>query len=182
MKKGFLLAVIIVAGLSINANKATAQSSANATLNVQLSAVQSIKVNSPVVNISISQPDDYLNGKSSGAIDDHLEVTSTGLYTISAKASGALSNGVAANDIPLSALTITPTFKSSATALTGEVYNTLAGTVSTIDQAFIKSSGGTTNAKYKVEYALSSGTGGSNLINRPAGAYVAVITYTIAPN
>lgn len=164
-------------------NNANAQND-YATLNVTLQAIQSIQVNptNKVVNLAIANATDYTTGKSSGALTDHLQVLSTGLFTVSVKASGALTNGTPANDIPLSALTLTPALGSSTTTLTGQVYNTLAGTLTTTDQAFIKATNGTSSAKYTVNYALAPGTGGNNLINRPAGTYSTTITYTIAPN
>ncbi|MHA4896676.1 hypothetical protein ACXZ1K_18145 [Pedobacter sp. PWIIR3] len=179
MKKFLTLAAVLIIGFS--ANKAKAQN-APVTLNVVLAGVQTITASAASVSINLSTAPDYLNGKSSGAITDHLTISSTGLFTISVKASGALTSGTPANDIPLNAVKLTPTFGSSTTTLTGPVLNTMDGTLTTSDQAFIKATNGTTSAKYAVDYMIKPGTASANLINRPAGTYATTITYTITPN
>ncbi|EOR93727.1 hypothetical protein ADIARSV_3067 [Arcticibacter svalbardensis MN12-7] len=176
MKKNLLFVAILLAGVSFN--KANAQ---NATLTLNLAALQSIKINTVAVNIDFATAADYTNGKSSGAIADQIEIVSTGIFTVSVAASGPLSTGTAINDIPLSALTLTPTLASSSTTIvpTLNVVTTLAPAV---PKAFIKSAVGTSNAKFSVNYGISPGVGSVNLLNRPAGAYKTTVTYTIAPN
>ncbi|WP_069660804.1 hypothetical protein [Arcticibacter eurypsychrophilus] len=176
MKKTLLFVAILLAGVS--SNKANAQ---DATLTVNLAALQSIKLNTAAVRIDFASESDYANGKSSGVIADQIEIVSTGIFTVSVMASGPLSTGTAIDDIPLSALTLTPSLASSSSTIvpTLNVITTLAPTV---PKAFIKSLVGTSNAKFSVNYGILPGVGSVNLLNRPAGAYKTTVTYTIAPN
>ena len=178
MKKYFALLTVILLGFSLN--QAVAQNTA--TVNVNLTAVQSIIVDNATnaVNIAIATPADYANGKATLAIANHLQASSTQLFTISASASGNFTTGVITDDIPLTALTITPAFGSSTLTLTGQVYTPATNMVANTPQAIIKSGSGSTDAKFSVMYGISAGLGGANLVNRPAGTYAATITYTIA--
>ena len=177
MKKILLFVAIILSGVFFN--KATAQ---DATLNVSLAAIQSIKINNPIVNIAFTTASDYTDGKSSGAIADQIEILSTGLFTVSVKASGDLAGGASTTAIPLAALTLTPSLSSSATTLAGQTYNVMAGNLAVTDKPFIKASSGTSNAKFSVNYGISPGVGGAYLLNRSAGSYTTTLTYTIAAN
>lgn len=176
MKKYFALLTVILLGVSLN--QAVAQNSA--TVNINLSVQQSIIVDvaSRTVNIDIDQPEDYVNGKASTPINNHLQVVSSGGFTISATALGNFMNG--ADNIPLSALTITPGIGSSTVALIGELSTPATAMVATVAKTIITSTGGSADAKFPINYGISAGTGGVNLINKPEGTYTTTITYTIA--
>ncbi|EOR93728.1 hypothetical protein ADIARSV_3068 [Arcticibacter svalbardensis MN12-7] len=155
----------------------------DANLTVSLAALQSIKLNTATININFLTEADYANGKSSGVIADQIEVFSTGLFTVSVTASGPLSAGDSKNDIPLSALTLTPTLGSSFSTMTQQLYNTIAGTLyKDVPKALIKTSSGTFNAKFSVNYGILPGVGSVNLLNRPVGDYTTTLTYTISPD
>ncbi|WP_069660803.1 hypothetical protein [Arcticibacter eurypsychrophilus] len=178
MKKIILIVALLFDGTFFS--KAKAQ---DATLTVSLAALQSIKLNTAAININFLTESDYANGKSSGVIVDQIEVVSTGLFTVSVMASGPLSAGDPTMDIPLTALNLTPTLASSSSTMNKQVYTTIAGALDKgVPKAFIKTSSGTFNAKFSVNYGVTAGTGSVNLLNRPVGDYTTTITYTISPD
>jgi hypothetical protein len=183
---------LIVAGflLLAQSQKSFAQNTANATLNVVLSDVRSIKVNPSQTNVSLvfANSADYNNGVSSDQVA-HLEVTSTGGYAIKVKSSGpTLVNG--ANSIPVNTITLTPTVgtqKASVgagvTAIIPQSSNTqmgslLAAILNPTAVNFITSPTGVTKQFYDVKYNAS---GGTSYINKAAGTYTTTITYSIEP-
>lgn len=175
---GFLLL-----GVS-SSNLLNAQASANATLNVVLSDVRSIKVNPAQTSVSLtfSNVDDYNNGVSSEQ-NAHLEITSTGGYIIKVRASTAnLVNGP--NTIPANTVLLTPKQSSTGVASTGtgnSVNNTANLTPVNLGASpatIISSTDGATKIFYDMTYKAS---GGPQYINKANGTYTTTITYTIEP-
>ena len=185
MKKILTLLTVVLLGFSVN--DAFAQPTTGATtLKVTLSQAQSIVIGQAEVPITFSTPSDYINGKSSGAQASHIKISSTGKFTVLVKGptTDVISNGTAADDIPLAALSLTPAFEMSSTALTNQTFPLAGGPITIADQALIKADSGANEAFYSVNYHIAAGAAGVNVLNRTTGttSYNAVITYTITPN
>ncbi len=110
MKKVILFAAILFAGVSVakaqtqieKDNKTVidhtsvtegTKSSANTNLTVVLNSIQSISVNTSNVTLEYKTVEDYQKGVSSGLITDHLEINSTGGYSVKVNYSGAQDYG-----------------------------------------------------------------------------------------
>jgi hypothetical protein len=155
---------------------ALGQASDNATLNVVLSDVRSIKVNpaQTSVQLSFNNATDYQNGVNSSQVA-HLEVTSTGGYQVTVKASGpSLQNGT--NVIPVNTITLTPTLSAGYTDA-GLAFQTI--TLSATQQEMITTPNGSPKMVFDVKYTAS---GGQPYIDKPAGTYVTTITFSIEPS
>lgn len=164
-----------------------AQTTASATVNVNLADVRSIKINpnQSVVTLNFNSAQDYTNGVSSQQ-DAHLEVTSTGGYIIRVKASNAnLQNNT--NTIPVSTINITPKINSSSnigSSIIGSYSNMMATTylypanLSLSPALIVESSKGSPKTMYDIQYKAS---GGSNYMNKAPGNYSVTITYSIEP-
>lgn len=165
-------------------NSLNAQASANATLNVVLSDVRSIKVNPAQTSVSLtfSNVNDYNNGVTSEQ-NAHLEITSTGGYIIKVRSSTAnLVNGP--NSIPANTVQLTPKQNSTGVAAAG-VNNAVSKpasltpvNLSASPSTIISSTDGATKIFYDMTYKAS---GGPQYINKANGTYTTTITYTIEP-
>jgi hypothetical protein len=160
-----------------------AQTSANATLNVVLSDVRSIKVNpaQATVTLNFANVTDYNNGVSSTQ-NAHLEVTSTGGYIIKVKSSTPnLVNGT--NQIPVNTVTLTPLQSSggavgTSTSAVGRASTLIPVNLGATATTIISSTDGATKIFYDMTYRAS---GGAPYINKASGTYTTTITYTIEP-
>ncbi len=144
------------------------------TLNVTLVAVQNISVNSgqTTVTITFNESSDYLNGVSSPQLA-HLEVSSTDDFVVKVSTASDLSDG--SNTIPVNTITVTPVYASG----TDPGATATAVALSTTATTILSSTNGTTKALYDVTYDAS---GGSDYVNKPAGTYSTMVTYTISPS
>lgn len=170
-----LRSLAIPAILLAGTQASQAQASDNATLNVVLADVRSIRVNPAqnTVQLNFATATDYQNGVTSDQIA-HLEVTSTGGYQIKVKASGsALLNG--ANAIPVNTITLTPGLNAGYTD-PGATFTSLS--LSATQQQLITTPNGSPRIMFDVRYGAS---GGQPYIGKPAGTYVTTITFSIEP-
>lgn len=171
-----MLAVLLLAFCLGTGDNIYAQASDNATLNVVLADVRSIKLNpaQSTVQLRFNNATDYQNGVVLNN-QAHLEVTSTGGFQVKVKSSGAsLQNGT--NTIPVSTITLTPTLNSGyADAGLGLQTVTLSAT----QQQLITTPNGSTKIVFDVRYTAS---GGQPYINKPAGTYVTTVTFSIEPS
>ena len=177
MKKFLLTAAFFLTAIIFSEVKAQTTTS-TATVTVSLTAVQSIKVNSPAVAINFRRSTDYLNGVNAPQTD-HITFSSTAGYTISALAATDLTGGTGGS-IPISTIDITPTQGTLTSAGQLSATKPLSLTVPAVIYSTASTptgSGGTTEAKLSVNYKAS---GGADYLNR-TGAFSSVITYTIAP-
>jgi hypothetical protein len=168
-------------------NNVFAQTSANATLNVVLSDVRSIKINpaQSVVNLNFTTANDYANGINVSQ-NRHIEITSTSGFIVKVKASGNnLTNGT--NTIPVNTITLTPflntasmqrTMVASGSSFANSVY-TFPITLSPTPKLLVESSYGSTQIFFDINYASS---GGASYMNKVSGTYSTTITYTIEPD
>lgn len=166
-----LLAVGLGAGQT-----AFGQASDNATLNVVLADVRSIKLNpaQTTVQLNFNNASDYQNGVLLNQAA-HLEVTSTGGFQVKVKSSGvSLQNGT--NTIPVSTITLVPSLSSGYTDM-GASFNTV--TLSPTQQQMITTPNGSARVVFDVRYGAS---GGQPYIDKPAGTYVTTITFSIEPS
>lgn len=170
-----LSVLLLTAGLGA-ADNIYAQASDNATLNVVLADVRSIKLNpaQSTVQLRFNNANDYQNGVVLNN-QAHLEVTSTGGFQVKVKSSGpSLQNGT--NTIPVSTISLTPTLNSGyADAGLGLQTVTLSAT----QQQLITTPNGSTKIVFDVRYTAS---GGQPYINKPAGTYVTTVTFSIEPS
>lgn len=169
-----LFASALTAGSITKSNQVNAQASSSATANlsVVLSDLRSITVASPNVSVPITTAAHYQTGNST-TVNNHLQVTSSAAYKITATAATAnLVNG--ANNIPVSTITLTPT----AGTVTGSgtvAYNSQP-LVTATPGTLVAGTAGTTSSSFNIKYAASGGS--AYLV--PAGTYTTTVTYTIA--
>jgi hypothetical protein len=174
--KSRILAVLLLAWCLGAGNNMYAQSSDNATLNVVLADVRSIKLNpaQTTVRLNFNNATDYQNGVFMDNLS-HLEVTSTGGFQIKVKSSGTfLQNGI--NTIPVNTITLRPTVTSGYTDA-GLGLQTI--TLSATNQQMVTTPNGSSRMFFDVRYTAS---GGQPYINKPAGTYVTTITFSIEPS
>jgi hypothetical protein len=171
-RKISLVIAIILVGF-IYSSKLSAQASASSTVNIVLANVSSIKVNAAQTSVALnfSNADDYNNGVSLAQVQ-HLEVTCTGGYQVTVKASGpTMING--ASTIPVSTITLTPSISSGSTDA-GAAFTPVS--LSATPQNMITTPNGATKIYYDLRYKAS---GGPQYIGKAAGTYTTTITFTI---
>ncbi|MHB1922364.1 MAG: hypothetical protein ACYCOO_09020 [Chitinophagaceae bacterium] len=169
--KGFLLFIL----LGFVCQNVSAQSTATSTLNVVLTAVQSVTVaNNSTINLAYNTASAYQNGVSSGALTGHVAVFSTNLFTVTVSASGPLTNG--SYTIPINTITLVATAGTDNPTTVSTVTNVV---LSTTPQTLIHNTTGELTAPFAINYESS---GGLSYINVPSGTYTATITYTISPS
>lgn len=89
MKKVISAAAVLVAGIfTVNAQSNNGQ----VNVNINLHKFQTLTVNQADVNIDFTTEDHYQHGSSSGSINDHLTVSSTGAFTVKATTVSAIQN------------------------------------------------------------------------------------------
>jgi hypothetical protein len=171
-----VLVMLFIAGGLGAGNTVHAQASDNATLNVVLADVRSIKLNpaQTTVQLNFNNTNDYQNGVVLNQAA-HLEVTSTGGFQVKVKSSGvSLQSGT--NTIPVSTITLAPSL-SSGSADMGASFQTV--TLSSTEQQMISTPNGSSRVVFDVRYTAS---GGQPYIDKPAGTYVTTITFSIEPS
>ena len=188
MKTSLLLvAVMVVLGAqnvmaqSGNQNKTTD----DVTLNIKLHKIQSLVVNAgqKTVNLEYKEIADYAGGVESDQ-KDHLEVFSTGAFTISAKTSNATLNGITGNDKTIDAKDVLLLASlGSNNTLTGATMTSTS--LSNTDKAVIASSKGGRDLKFNIQYKTNHAT--DAYINHFRNSenptvYTTQVTYTIIPN
>ena len=157
-------------------NTTYAQASDNATLNVVLADVRSIKLNpaQSTVQLNFKTASDYQNGVVENQ-NAHLEVMSTGGFQVKVRSSGlSLVNGI--NTIPVSTISLVPSLSSGYVDM-GASFQTV--TLSPTQQQMISTPNGTTKIVFDVRYMAS---GGQPYIDKKAGTYVTTITFCIEPS
>ncbi|HCC86621.1 MAG TPA: hypothetical protein DEQ06_08600 [Porphyromonadaceae bacterium] len=181
-KNLFFVSALILFGLA-NVNSAMAQpQSDDATVNIKFRPVQSIVVNpaQKSVDLLYATKDNYANGVTAER-PDHLEVFSTGGFTVTANTGGdftrAAGGTIDAGDVTVIAALGTSTTIGSFTDVA----------LSTTPQTLITANEGGTALMYNVTYDNTAG-GGNVYINNyihpdsPESVYTATVTYTIATN
>lgn len=171
-----MLAVCLLIACLGGVRRTYAQASDNATLNVVLADVRSIKLNpaQTTVQLNFNNANDYQNGVVLNQ-NAHLEVTSTGGFQVKVKSSGAsLQNGI--NTIPVSTITMIPSLSSGYVDM-GASFQTV--TLSPTQQQMITTPNGSSKIVFDVRYQAS---GGQPFIDKPAGTYVTTITFSIEPS
>ncbi len=159
----------VLAGRNANAQ---ASSSATANLSVVLSELRSITIASPNVSIPITTAAHYQTGNNT-TVANHLSVTSSGAYKITATSATAnLVNG--AYNIPANTVTLTAT--AGTLNGNGTLTYTAQPLVNITPGTLIACTAGTTSSSFNVKYAASGG----NAYLVPAGTYTTTVTYTVA--
>jgi hypothetical protein len=171
-----LPALFLIAGCLGAVNGLFAQASDNATLNVVLADVRSIKLNpaQTTVQLNFNNANDYQNGVALNQ-QAHLEVTATGGFQVKVKSSGTnLQNGI--NTIPVSTISLVPSLSSGYSDM-GVSFQTV--TLSPTQQQMITTPNGSSKIVFDVRYNAS---GGQPYIDKRAGTYVTTITFCIEPS
>lgn len=168
-----LFAAALTAASIAKTNQVSAQASSSATANlsVVLSELRSITVAAPNVSVPITTAAHYQTGNST-TVNNHLLVTSSAAYKITATAATAnLVNG--ANNIPVSTITLTPT--AGTVNGGGTVTYNSQPLVTTAPGTLVAGTAGTTSSSFNIMYAASGGS--AYLV--PAGTYTTTVTYTV---
>lgn len=197
MKKLILFAAILFVGASVvsaqsiqkgnvrsinhTSVKEGTQESASTRLTVQLNSIQSISVNTSNVALVYTTVEDYTRGVSTGIINNHLEVNSTGGYKVDVIYSNP-NDDASAGSIGLDANAMFQSINVAVTKKEGAFANVndtklLAVTGGPI----ISSSKGVFGAMFDVDY--QGGTNYANSIKGGADArtFTADVVYTISP-
>ena len=190
MKKLILFAAILFAGVSVvkadgTITSTTAKTGA-ATLNVILDPFHSIVVNSTAAEIRYTSMEDYENGKSSIEQVNHLTVSSTGAFTITASAPDLMSDteSMAANSITIAASNAGANAYTGTEATLKDV--TLQNAGVTLESLVDAKTGGR-NKTFNVIYTGSSlgayldKNGVPYLSNNSTTTYTTQVTYTLLP-
>lgn len=148
----------------------------NVTLNVKLSPIQTLTINSErIVNLEYKTTTDYADGVSK-QINDHIKIYSTGGFEVKVKSDGPLvgqSDNINANDIKITATkgttnTLSPTFYDETALEVGVGATIFSSATGGVDQTF--------NVKY-------AAAGGNKYVNLYKGenptVFTATVTYTI---
>lgn len=179
-KNLFFVSALILFGLA-NVNSVKAESD-EATVNIKFRPIQSIVVNpgQKTVDLVYATNADYANGVSAEMLD-HLEVFSTGGFTVTANTGGDFTRtaggSISAADVILKATQGTSTTIGSFTDVP----------LSTTPTTLITATEGGTTLKYNVTYDNTAGASDA-YINKyikddgTESVYTAKVTYTIATN
>lgn len=151
-----------------------AQNSAGTSLSVDLQSIQSITINESQNNVGISLTNaaEYRNGKSSQQ-PDHIKITSSSNYEIKVSAASNLVSDVSSIDI--GTVTVTPTLGSVGSESANAI-NLNPVALSLGETTLVQSSHGDTQRSFNINYKVS---GGEAYLNKPAGIYTTLVTYTI---
>ena len=179
-KNLFFVSALILFGLA-NVNSAMAESD-DATVNIKFRPVQSIVVNTAqkTVDLLYATKDNYNDGVTAER-SDHLEVFSTGGFTVTANTGGDFTRS-AGGTIPAADVTVIAALGTSTT-----IGSFADVALSTTPQTLITATEGGTALKYNVTYDNTAGAS-KVYINKyihpdsPESIYTATVTYTIATN
>ncbi len=181
-----------VASLSV-AGSSFAGTTDNATVNVNLTGVQSIVVNpsQKTVNLNIASSDDYINAAGATGVSAneaaHLKVISTSQgFKVKITASNDLTNASANATIPVTDVFVQA---SNAAQTNGGNAPTISGTgygsaiaLGTNAQEILGSAGlngATLGTQFDVVYTLKNV---ADIANKPSGTYTTTVTYSIEAN
>lgn len=150
-----------------------AQNTAQSNLNVILKPIQSIKINDQQqqINLSFETVDDYTKGKISDQAD-HIEIMSSGTYEVRVVANAPLTHQ--SDQIKVENIALNPSL-----GRIGEYRENIAllpVSLSMREKNMIRSSVGDVKRTYNVSYKMNAS---EELLNKPAGTYSTIITYTI---
>lgn len=185
----FLFAGALIAASLFSVNSVMAEDvvtpTASVTVNLKFKPIQSIVVNADSVNLTYATVSDYSGGKTTGVLEDHITIYSTGGFQVKVKAGGDyfIRNGVAIG-IPVGDVKISATEGTDAPASTCATEESL--TASGVD--LVSASVGGTAINYNVVYNNTAAGGSNNYINKYISAdgaesvYSTTVTYTIAAN
>jgi hypothetical protein len=175
MKRSLQLGFAVIAVMMVSAYSSKAQTTANVTLNCVLQNVTSITIGSSfqTTTLTYATAADYTNGVSvsqTGA----LTAISNQAYSVYVYAGTDLKNGT--NTIPVSDVTITPSFSGTNAAITCSAKALAVGSANQVK--LIASTAGTTSQAYNLQYS-TVGAPSTDFLGKPAGTYAATLTYTI---
>lgn len=150
MKVRFMVALLAVGSLFSLSTVSKAQNTGNVTLNIKLSPIQTLLVNSKqsTVNLNYTTKNDYANGVNVDQAD-HLTVYSTGGFQVKVKASGSQLIGKA-NNIDVSDITLTASNGTQALS-NNAVFS--AATLSAEDKVIVSSTKGGVDKTINVNYS-----------------------------
>ena len=184
MKKVILFAAILFSSISImnvQAQGASPSKTGTAQLTLNLSAVQSIKVDGDVV-INYTTADDYLNGKDSGEQGTTLTVVSAGGFVVRVEADDLTGGGN--TPIEASSIKVTAAEVSNGGNTNYDTEGTLASVATGTKKPLISATKGGVDKVYKVTYeGADANKYMENFNNAGEGAtqsYTTTVTYTIA--
>lgn len=164
------LAVLAIVALGLQAAPVLAQSSGTSTMNVNLTDVLSLVVNTSTVNLDFATPADYNNGVTK-AVSNQLTVTSNRAYDLKIKTSGTdLVNG--SNLIPVSNI-------SAQTTGTGLGTISTVTALSTTDQALATGIPASLSKQISMQYSTAAG---NSAFLKPSGTYTTTLTFTATAN
>lgn len=178
MKNTILLSFALLLGIVVNAQTPATDV---VTLNVNLSPIQSITVNSlqKTVDLDYVTATDYADGVTLEQAN-HLEVYSTEGFQVSVKSAGTeLTNGSAVDgNIAASDIKITAT--DGTAAITNAVYNSTVS-LSAENQAILSTTKGAVNRNVNITYGAA---GGDEYVDKYIAGqnpttYTTQLTYTI---
>ena len=181
MKKVILFAAILFSATSILNVQAQEVKTGTAQLTLNLSAVQSIKVDGDVV-INYTTADDYLNGKDSGEQGTTLTVVSAGGFVVRVEADDLTGGGN--TPIEASSIKVTAAEVSNEGNTSYDSEGTLAKVGAGAKIPLISATQGGVDKVYKVTYeGADANKYMENFNNAGEGAtqsYTTTVTYTIA--
>ena len=173
----------MVAMLTLGLANVNAQKTGDATLNINLSKIQSLVVNpsDKVVDINYTTIEHYAEGVTASK-QNHLEVFSTGGFKITAKAAAAtLTSGDTDKTISIADIKLNATSGNSS-----GVFNFPAAILTNGSEGVevISSAVGGRGLKFHMNYTAA---GSDKYINHAVNSesvttYTTTVTYTIAPN
>lgn len=167
MKKLFLLFLIVTSA-------SYSQIGSDVTnVNIILSEVRQIEVIDASVDIVVNTANHYINGNTSNK-PNHIKITSTTDYQVTAKVSGDFTNG--AETIPFNKVSI---LASAGLGANSTAIFSSTTPLNTTPFQIISTDGGDIERYVNVLYTLE---GGEHLLNIPVGTYTALVTYELIPN
>lgn len=168
-----ILTIIAVLFITVSATAQT--TTANATLNIKLNALQSIQIHpgQTTVGLDYSTLADYENGVISEN-KNHVEVFSTGSFVVSVHSNGDLTSTGTADVLEAGTIQITPSEGNIKTST--PIYQ--SAYLNTTPQPIITSVTGGNKERFDIKYK-----GGDDYVNKATSkTYTAIVTYTVSPN
>lgn len=165
---------LIFTFMAILAVKSYSQETTSTRLGINVHPIQSIKVNDLQQNVSLSLNtlSDYMDGKDNLQLD-HVEVMSNVKYEVRVMAHDDLRNSTN-HKIDVGLIEITPSFGNIGLQDQSHQFKSIA--LSQQENQLIVSQVGDIKRTFSMNYKLRSS---EKWLNKPAGSYTAVITYTI---
>ncbi len=185
--------VVISLSALLGAGTSFAGTTDNATVNVNLTGIQSIVVNpsQKTVNLNVASSTDYINAAGATGVSSveagHVTVVSTCQgFKVKAVASGDLANSGANASIPvgdvyIAAANAAQTNGGSVPTISGNGYGAAVALGTTAQEILGASgvNGATLGTQFDVTYTLKNV---ADIANKPAGTYTTTVTYSIEAN